>query len=352
MRTLGEMVQIIKLQIPNSFESKDILPDFGFLGDYHLINKGVQTFSSFMKLLYQKIQDDESLSGQIKKGKNVHNDEITLTVEFPFLNNIRSMLLNLGQNGKQEEGCLLLSDFDQLNTKQSFNKNSTTKISNSQMRTVLLFLKELGLVFEGLNLEDKRLCVEGVKSIRVSYSGGSNLFIGLIALAKAENELATRTDNYNLMRCNYSILLYEVDLNQKFELATSGFDSEIKIWLSDFKDYLESERMIFSYANRLLGTHFVFGRKKDNYLRFSLSLNRGWRLVIKLKHVSKYQAIFEHFPESLRAQLKAGYLCDRKKVGADKKCRGGCEGYSFPLDSSTIAIGDYLKEIIKHENSY
>ena len=78
------------------------------------------------------------------KGKKNFSDGVILTVQFPFINNLRSILVNIGEYSHMSEQTesLLTSHWGKLSLKRSLNKHSNAKIPVSQMIKSLKFFKK------------------------------------------------------------------------------------------------------------------------------------------------------------------------------------------------------------------
>ncbi len=141
-KTMGDLAKFLKQLLPvNIPERYTINSMFTDISNEEDIRSGVLTFRDFLYRLCDGLITDNTLCNIPKKGKKKFSDETTLTVEFPFMNNIRSILLNISQHGILSEtgDSLLINSWDMLSLKRSLNKNSTTKnfySSNDKMYAI------------------------------------------------------------------------------------------------------------------------------------------------------------------------------------------------------------------------
>jgi len=354
-KTMGDMAKFLKQLIPvNIPETYTINSMFRNISDEEDIRNGVLAFRDFLYRFCDCLIADNSLYDVPKKGKNNFSDEITLTVEFPFLNNIRSILINIGYHGilSEKGDSLLVNDWETLSVKKSLNKNSTAKISVSQMIKSMRFLTECGMDFNGIDLSMKKPDISKIEAIIITYPDHPIMITGLKALAIAENELSYRNNNYILLRCDYRALKNEdtevSSMLKDFVYPLSAAVQEVVLKLHHH--YLSSG-MQCNVEFRMLSVHFVYLYKRKAICRFSTSLNNGYRIILKTKNTSKYADVIESFPEFLQERISKGYGCDRKKGSGHGNCQRGCEGFSFSLNESVLELSQYLKTWLDSEIS-
>ena len=346
-KTIGDMASYMKQLLPVDIdENYEIDTRFTGITDEENIRKGVIAFRAFINELYDCLLENLSICEIPRKGKEKFSDETTLTVEFPFLNNIKSILINIGHHGvlSEESDSLIINSWDNLSLKRSLNKNSTTKISVPQMMKSLRFLDQCGISFTGIDLSEKKPDVSMIETIKVSYPDNPNMLIGLKVLGLAQNELATRKNDDILLRCDYRML---GNRNNDISSILKGFLNPLSDPIQNFvrlshEHYLD----LGMECNVELGffcTQFVYSYKKKPLWRFSQSFHNGYRIILKTKNTAKYAEVIAEFPDQLRKRITKGYGCDRKKGTGHGNCNRGCEGFSFPLDESIFNISNELK---------
>lgn len=346
MKTIGTIANYMKhllpVDMPSDFAIDDVYLD-GIKRDTAWY--GVCSFKSFLDKLYTYIMTDESLSIIPKKGKDKFSDETTLTVEFPLLNNIKSILINTGYYGKlsEEANTIIVTEWDQFSLKSSLNKNSTTKISTAQMIKSLKVLSQCGMVFRGIDLNEKKPDVHNIDVIEISYPEDQLVLRGWTILARAQMALATRKNDDILLRCDYRVLNnHEVDIYSVLKESIASLSQGIQEFiLKSHKKYLELG-MTCELDKGFLCSQFIYSYKRKAIWRFSISYHNGYRMILKTKHTSKYSHLIEAFPTELKTRIQKGYGCDRKTGTGHGNCQRGCEGYTFPLDHSLLAINDAI----------
>ena len=346
-KTIGDMArylkQILPVDIPETYAINSM---FTSISDEDNIRNGVIAFRNYLYRACDCLIEDKSLCDIPIKGKKKFSDETTLTVEFPFLNNIKSILINIGQHGilSEQGDSLLVISWDTLSLKRSLNKNSTTKISIPQMIKSLKFLTECGLCFTGIDLSVKKPDVSEIEAIKITYPDDPNMLVGLKALGIAQNELSTRKNDDILLRCDYRMLK-----NGDSDVASilKEFVNPMSVPLQNLvlmlhQHYLDSGMK----CNVELGffcIHLIYVHKRKPIWRFSVSFHNGYRIILKTKNTEKYTDIIDQFPDFLKEKITKGYGCDRKKGTGHGNCQKGCEGFSFPLDESLLNISEELR---------
>lgn len=343
--TVGGLAKHLKQLIPKQIpENYDIQPMFLDIAREEEIYDGVLNFRNFLERMYDYIIADETLCNVAKKGKKKYSDETTLTVEFPSINNIKSILLNIGQYGvlSSTGDSLLLDSWERLSLKRSYNKNSTSKISDAQMIKGIRLLNQCGVNFSGIDLSVKRPDVNKITSIEITYPDYPQMSVGWKVFGIAQNELATRKNDDILLRCDYQALSrQERDVTTVLKGFVSPLTEPLQNLVIDYHKHYLDLGMTCNVELGSLCTHFMYFYKKKMIWRFSTSLHNGYRMVIKTKNTHKYGEVIDTFPKVLRDRINKGYGCDRKSGSSHGNCQNGCAGFRFPLDDSLL---DYQEE--------
>lgn len=346
-KTIGNLTKYMKEIIPKSIpESYAIDPMFRSISDDESIRAGVLSFREFLYQFCDCVIADEDISQITKKGKEKFSDETTLTVEFPFLNNIKSLLLNVGEHGILSENgdAILVGSWDKFTAKRSYNKNSTAKISNAQVIKCMRLLSQCGILFDGIDLSVKKPDISAVDALQISYPNDPTMLIGWKALSLAQDKLSCRKNEDILLRCDY-MSIKEGDLD--IELIMKDFIEPLSPQLQEFilgfhKHFVDAGmRCDVDYMG--FCTHFIYYHKKKAIWRFTLSFHNGYRMIIKTKNTSRYVEVIDKFPLDLQEKILKGYGCDRKSGTGHGNCQKGCEGFRFPLDDSLLDISEELK---------
>ncbi|QUI25406.1 hypothetical protein HZI73_25280 [Vallitalea pronyensis] len=345
-KTMGDLAKFLKqllpANMPKIYTINSMYTDISHEED---IRNGVLAFRDFLHRLYDGLIADNSLCDIPIKGKKKFSDETTLTVEYPFMNNIRSILLNIGQHGILSEtgDSLLVNGWDLLSAKRSLNKNSTAKISDPQMLKSMRFLTECGIDFDGIDLSMKKPDISKIEAIQITYPDYPIMIKGWKALAIAQNELSYRKNDDILLRCDYRALK-----NEEVEVASvlTDFVYPLSAPLKEFvlklhQHYLDLG-MKCKVDLRFLCVHLIYMYKGKAIWRFSTSLHNGYRMILKTKNTSKYDDVIKKFPGVLQEKIAKGYGCDRKNGSGHGNCQKGCEGFRFSLNESLLDISQEL----------
>lgn len=348
--TIGDLAVFLKQLIPSDIpETYEIHPMFTHLASEENIREGVLAYRGFLYRFCDFLASDEELSQTLKKGKKRFSDETTLTVEFPFVNNVKSILMNIIEYGliSEKSDSILMSDGDRLSLKRSYNKNSTAKISTPQTLKVLRVLSHCGFNFNGIDLQEKK---PDINSIEIIYPENSKMLIGFEALGLAQIELSSRKNDEILLRCDYRMLQKEnEDISSHLADFMEPLNSELENLVMDFhKRYLELG-MTCELDLGSLCTRLIYYYKKKPIWRFLSSLHNGYRLVVKTKNTDRYEEVVETFPKPLSTKIFTGYGCDRKSGTGHGNCQKGCEGYRFPLDNSLLDLKDNITTWLDNE---
>lgn len=342
----GDMARFLQYLIPSDIPS-DYPIEKGYLnwGDLSKTKEAIVAFRDYLVKMCDCINSDEELSKTQKKGKEKYYDETTLSVEFPFLNNIRSILMNIGISGElTSSSTIFVKDWATLSLKRSLNKSSTTKLSNAQTKKTLQFLERTGFDFAGIDVQKKKIDTS-VQNIEISYPGNDLVMLGLKMLGLAQDEHASRDVDDILLRCCYYVLN-----NRKIdsEIVLKDYTKGLSTSVSDFvfalhKAFIELG-MTCNVELRMMNYHFIYFYKRRMICRFSVSVHQGFRMVVKPKKTEKYEDLIRSFPKELRKKILLGYGCNKKSGSGHGNCQNGCAGIAFPLNKN---ISRYTTEIKK-----
>lgn len=343
-KTLGDMAKFLKILIPMDIpETYTFNPIFRDISDEKDIRSGVLAFRNFLYRICDCLITDNSLCAEPQKGKNWFSDETTLGVEFPFINNIRSILINTGYHGilSEKGDSLLVNDWGILSAKKSHNPNSTTKISDPQMIKTMKFFTECGMVFDGIDLSVKKTDVSKVETVKISYPDCPIMLTGLKVLAVAQKELLASKNDDILLRCDYRALKDEdTEIISIMKDFAKPLPATIQEFVLKLHQHFLDSGMKCKLILRVFSFRVLYSYKSREIYSFSTSLNNDYCILIKTTNTSKYVDVTEKFPKFLQEKISEGYGCDRKK---GKPCRKGCVGFRFPFDDSILDISKYLK---------
>ena len=338
-KPINEYALYIKNMIPADIpENYTLKPMFENVAGEENIRNGIIAFRDYLYIFCDCLITDGHLYSKPRKTKNLG--------DYPFLNNINHLLIEIGSHGKFHENgnSLLISEMPLFTS-------SKPKIPFSKQIECLQFLTLCGFVFSGIDLDAKKINFSKGQLLEVAYPGNPLVLTGLKVLSIAAKELWMRFYNNadNLLRCDYRVIKAE--------------DSDVPDVLKDFLQPLPENLQEFAldlnkrYTDMGMtcvmlyddADHFVYANTKNSkkalsrrdifqkrVWEFSLSVKYGFCLLVRMKKADKYTDVIEKFPLYLQKKISQGYGCDRKLH--NEPCQGGCQGIRIPLDSSVLEM--------------
>lgn len=338
------MKNLIPANIPEAYTLKHM---FKNVASEENVRNGVIAFRDFLYIFCDRLISDGHLYVKPQKTKSPNN--------YPFLQNVNRLLIDIGYYGKLDESgsSLLVTEIPAFT-------NSKSKIPVSMQMECLRFLTLCGFAFTGIDLEEKTFSISG-EFLTVSYPNAPVLLTGLKTLSIASKELWVRFYNNadNLFRCDYRVIKEEdTDVLEALENFLHPLPEKIqKFALGLHKRYtdrgmtcvtIESD-VQFAYSHirdskRALSLRDIYQKRVWG---FSVSMEYGYCLVVRAKKTAKYANDIKNFPLFLQEKIKKGYGCDRKL--RNERCQGGCQGIRIPLDGSIVDISRYIEVWLDNE---
>jgi hypothetical protein len=338
-KPINEYALYIKNMIPKNIpETYTLKPMFENIASEENIRNGIIAFRDYLYLFCERLISDGHLYSKPRKTKNLE--------DYPFLNNINHLLIEIGCHSKfDEDGSSLLI------TEMPLFTASKPKIPFSKQIECIQFLTLCGFVFSGIDLDTKKINFSEGRVLKVTYPSNPLVLTGLKVLSIAAKELWTRFYNNadNLLRCDYRVIKAEnsdiLDVLKDFlqslpeklqEFALELHQRYVDMGMTCAALYDDANHFVYANINKsrkTLSTRDIFQKR---VWEFSLSVKYGYCLVVRAKKTDKYTDIIEKFPLYLQEKISQGYGCDRKL--RNEPCQGGCQGIRIPLDSSVLEI--------------
>ena len=338
-KPINEYALYIKNMMPaNIPETYALKPMFENISGEENIRKGIIAFRDYLYLFCDRLISDGHLYSKPRKTKNLE--------DYPFLNNINHLLIEMGYHSKFNENkdSLLIDEMPLFTA-------SKPKVPFSKQIECLRFLTLCGFVFTGIDLDAKKIDFSEGQLLEVTYPANPLLLTGLKVLSTAAKELWIRFYNNadNLLRCDYRVIKAEdsdtldilKDFLQSLPEKLQEFALELHQRYTDMGMtciMLHDDANHFAYANtkkskKALSRRDIFQKR---VWEFSLSVKYGFCLIVRMKKEDKYADIIEEFPLYLQEKISQGYGCDRKL--RNEPCQGGCQGIRIPFDSSVLEM--------------
>lgn len=353
-KSMSDMAKYIKNIMPPIPETYSIKPMFKDMLGEDDIRKGVIAFREFLNLIFDRLVADESL--YYKPSKNKHDCDFhpSLPVSYPFINNLKCILFNIGYHGQLiENGQTMLIDDIKILTSfiSAEGSERKTKISNTKLNTALKFLSSCGLFFDGLNLDGKASEILKTTSLKITYSDNPVMLVGLKVMAIAQRDLYTKGNHDIFLRCDHRVLR---DEEVESTSILKDFVAPLSKDVQDFVVKLHKHSLDAGLTCRVdvfyLSTRLIYSYKRNEIWTLSSSLESGYRIIINAENTDSYPDIIETFPTFIQEKISKGFGCNKRVFG--EQCQIGCHGFSFALDNSLMDLSNIIEIWLDKEISY
>lgn len=332
-KTLMDLANYLKsIVLPEANEAYAIKPVYASISTEENIREGVLAFRAFLYRLYDLLSAEGSAYDTSKKVAHEYENRTTLSVYFPFLHNVNTMLMSIGYFGVLEDDGQSLA---------CSNTIFSEKLTTSKNLECLRFLMDCGLGIDGIDVNEKKQSLSDVKTIKIKYPDNPIMLTGLKTMAIAEIDHGTLVNQDVFLRCDYRIL-------KKDETDVIAIVKDtIKPLSSDVQDFIIQlhERYLDKGLNCVVevkGFHIYikYCYKRKDLWGINASLNNGYHINVKASKTQEYADTIKTFPTFLQEMIAKGYGCGRKReIG---HCDGGCRGLIIPLDDSTLDIRESI----------
>ena len=344
--TTSDMARYIKNIIPpNIPETYTLKAMFKQVSGEEHIRNGILAFRDLLYLVCDRLIADSSLYN--KPAKNTQNkvSHPSLPVSCPFLNNMKSILFNIGYHGELIESSesILLHDLKLLTSVIGVDGGEMkAKISVPKLMEALKFLTCCGIYFDGIDLEARTLDMSKPEALKISYPDNPVMLIGLKVMAIAQKDLYSKGNHDIFLRCDYRVLK---DEDTEVISILKDFVAPLSAMVQDFALKLHQRYLNAGLTCKVdvfyLGIRFIYSYKNKEIWTFSAAHESGYRLLIKAQNTHTYSDVIKTFPLSLQEKISRGYGCNKKLFG--ESCQKGCHGFSFPLDDSIVDISQDIE---------
>ena len=330
-KTLVDLARYLKsIVVPETREAYAINPVFGHIADAEHIRKGVLAFRIFLERLFDVLAAEGDAYDNCKKVAHEYENRTSLSVYFPFLQNVNILLMNIGYYGVLAENAQSITCGGNV-----FNG----KLSVSKTIECLRFLTDCGIRIDGIDLNEKKQNLPDIKSITITYPDNSAMLTGLKVMAIAEIDHGTLVNQDIFLRCDYRILRKdETDVLSIVKDTIIPLSAGVrKFVLMLHQRYVEKG---LACVVEIKGFHIYikYCYKRKDVWGINASLNNGYHINVKSVKTHEYTDTIKTFPSFLQKLIAKGYGCGRKREAGH--CDGGCRGIPIPLDDSVLEIQD------------
>lgn len=353
--TISDMARYIKNIIPPTIpETYSLKAMFEHVSGEENIRNGVIAFRDLLYLVCDRLIDDGSLYDKSSKSTQNCDFHPSLSVSYPFLNNVKSILFNIGYHGKliENDEVILIDDIKVLTSViNAEGRQLKAKISSPKLIQALKFLTYCGFNFDGVDLNGRKLDLSKIASLKVSYPDNPVMLIGLKVMAIAQKELNSKGNHNIFLRCNYRVLKEE---ETESTSILKDFVAPLPEVVQDFALKLHKRYLDAGLTCRVdvfyLSFRFIYSHKSKEIWTFSASLESGYRIIINAQNTDLYSDVIHTFPLFIQDKISQGFGCNKRLFG--EPCQIGCHGFSFSLDDSIIDISRDIEVWLDKEVSY
>lgn len=353
--SISDMARYIKNIIPpNIPETYTLKSMFEHVSEEENIRNGILGFRDLLYLVCDRLIAYGSLYDKPVKSTQKNVSHPSLPVSYPFLNNVKSILFNIGYHGKLLENgrSILLDDLKLLTSVIGVDGGQMkAKISAPKLIEALKFLTCCGIYFDGIDLDAQTLELSKSVSFKITYPDNPVMLTGMKVMAIAQKDLHTKGNHDIFLRCDYRVMK---DEDTDVISILKDFVSPLPVLVQDFalklhQRYLEAGLTCIVDVF-YLGIRFIYSHKNKEIWTFSAAHESGYRLLIKAHNTHLYSDVIETFPLPLQEIISRGYGCNKKLF--EEPCQKGCHGFSFSLDDSIIDISQDIELWLDKEVSY
>lgn len=342
-KTLQDVaIYLNQIIVPEPQEAYAINPVYITIADEETIRDGIMAFRKFLNRLYDILYVKGNSFDYSRKVAHVYENRTTLSVYYPFLHHVKTILINIGYHGEFiDDKQSLICGNDILNK----------KLSLKRTLECLRFLETCGICIEGIDLHKKRQKLAEIKRIKITYPDNPLLLLGLKVMAIEEIDNGTLVNQDVFLRCDYRAL-------KKSEIKVLGIlQDTIKPLSEEVQDFVLQLHQRYldkgiTCVVEIKGFHIYikYRYKRKDLWGVNVSLNNGYHINVKSTKTEEYIDTIKTFSPILQELIAKGYGCGRKReIG---RCDGGCRGLTIPLDESVLEIRDDINRWFNQELLY
>lgn len=341
-KTLQDVASYLKeIMVPETLEAYAINPIYADSLPEQNIWNGVLAFRTFLVRLYDVLYVKGDVYDNSKKVAHEYENRTSLSVYYPFLHNISTILMRMGYYGKLADNeQALICEYNIFNGKLSVTKNLEC----------LRFLSDCGICIDGIDINDKKLKLSSIKTIKITYPDNPIMLTGLKVMASAEIEHGTLINQDIFLRCDYRVLKKdETDVISIVKDTIRPLYSEVQDFILGLHQRYINKGLTCVVEVKGFHIYIKYCYKRKDLWGINASLNNGYHINVKPTKTNEYIDTIKTFSPFLQELIAKGYGCGRKReIG---HCDGGCHGFHIPLNDSVLDIQDDIKTWFDQEVS-
>lgn len=343
-KTLTELADYLQtILVPETDEKYTIQSTYQSVSDEETLREGIRGYRTFLNHLFKELSLCGDMYDSHKKVAHEYENRTTLSGYYPFLHAINNLLIRIGYYGVfDKNNSYLICEHNIFNE----------KIPVSKTMECLRFLNDCGMEFEGINLDEKKLNLSDIETIKVSYSDNPVMLIGMKVMAIAEVDYRTLINQDVFLRCDYSVLKNdETDVIIIIRNTIRTLPVDIQNFVLQLHQRYLDKGMKCVVEIKGFHVYVKYMYKRKELWGINASLNNGFHINVKTQKMDQYTDVIETFPPFLREIINEGYGCGRK-IESIGHCNGGCRGMTIPLDSTVLIMSNDIKNWFDAELEY
>lgn len=339
-KTLQDVASYLKeIIVSETYEKYEINSLYTNVLDEKSIQEGLQSFRAFLVRFYDILCDRGNAYDTCKKLAHEYENRTTLSVYYPFIHNLSTILMRMGYYGTLKE-----------NSKVLFCTHSifSDKLSVTKTLECLKFLVDCGINIDGIDLNEKKQNLANIKTIKITYPDNPTMLTGLKIMAIAEIDYRTLVNQDVFLRCDYRVLQKEKpDMLSIVQDTIKPLSIDVQNFIIHLHQHYLDKGLTCIVEIKGFHIYIKYCFKRKDIWGINASLNNGYHINIKSTKTDEYTGTIKTLSPVLNELIAKGYGCGRKReIG---HCDGGCRGIPISLDDSVLDIQDDIKRWLDQE---
>ena len=345
-KPLGDFARHLKQMTQEISEDYAISHIYKSIAAEEIMRNGISAFRDFLGQFFDYIIENAELHDKPKPNANRTWGGVNFTMDYPFLRDMATVLMNVGIYGELNASgdALALSGGELLSVLK--------KARVQKAAEYLRYLTECGIEFFGIDLDIEKPDLSKALILEVSYPDAPVMLIGLKTMAYAQLEInkkrfkpgtwaCVNTIDNVFLRCDCKALSGE-EVEQLFLIKeiTKPFPVETQeLVLKLHQRFLDSgfKCEITTGRNSAIGFYLLYAYK----VKPIRVVNASWIIgitpnncgvKIDARNAEKYSELVDKFPLDFLELIKTGNGCVYDP--APKKCRLQNTGYKFIINGA------------------